>query len=786
MTRATLTAILSHWRRAPLQLLALLAGLALATALWTAVQAINAEARAAYASAAGVLGEADHAQLVSEDGGPIPMATATALRRQGWLVSPVIEGRWQGQRLVGLDPLTAPFSTGSGEGFDLARFLTPPGQIIGTAAALSALPADFPGQPVEDPGAAPGTLITDLTIAQRLLEQPGEASRLILTGEVPLGRPPLESVAPGLLLQPASGAGEVDRLTRSFHLNLTAFGFLAFATGIFIAHAAVGLAIEQRRPLVRTLRALGVPLPVILRSLALELLVFAAVAAVLGLALGLGVAALLLPDVSATLGSLYGAEVPGTLSLRPAAIFAALAMSLAGAGLAGASGLWQIARMPLLASAGGRAWAMRAGRGRALQAAAGAALLAFAALMLLGQSLPAAFALLAGLLLGAALLLPGLLSLVLRGAEKLARRPLAEWFWADSRQQLPGLSLALMALLLAMAANVGVSTMVSSFRATFTGFLDQRLIADLYVDLAGPEEAPALEEADARLLPLLSAPQPLRGHPGEVLGMRPDPGYRAAWGFLQAVPEVWDRLDTGDGVIVNEQFARAEGLVPGDALQIGGAELPLLGIYGDYGNPDWQAIVTEPLFRQLYPEVVPTRYGLITGNPDAVQAALVEAGIAPGRITDQAAVKAYSLEIFERTFTVTAALNAATLGTAALAILFSLLTIAERRLPQLAPVWALGLTRGRLSLLELGRALMLAALTGLAAIPLGLALAAALLAKVNTAAFGWRLPMYLFPADYARLFALCLLAAALAALWPAWRLRRKAPSELLKVFAHDA
>ncbi|NDU99552.1 FtsX-like permease family protein [Pseudoroseicyclus tamaricis] len=784
MTRATLAAFLSHWRRAPLQFLALLAGLSLATALWTAVQAINAEARAAYDSAAGILGEADHDQLVAIDDGPIPIATFTALRRSGWLVSPVAEGQWQGQRLVGIDPLSAPFAPGEGTGFDLATFLAPPGQITGTAAALAAVPAELEAERIPDPTAAPGTLITDLAVAQRLLGLEGQASRLILMPGVPLGRPPLSDVAPGLVLQPASGAGEVDRLTRSFHLNLTAFGFLAFATGIFIANSAVGLAVEQRRPLVRTLRALGTPLPVILRCLSAELLLFAIAAAALGLALGLGLAALLLPDVSASLAGLYGADVPGTLSLRPAAVLAAVAMSLAGAGLAGASGLWQIARMPLLASAGGRAWAMRAGRGRAIQAATGAALLALAALLIPATGLPAAFALLAGLLLGAALLLPGLLSLALRAAAALARRPLAEWFWADSRQQLPGLSLALMALLLAMAANVGVSTMVSSFRTTFTGFLDQRLIADLYVDTTSAEEIAALEGAAARLLPLLSADRPLRGHPGELLGMRPDPAYRAAWGFLGAVPDVWDRLDAGAGVIVNEQFARAEGLQTGDVLSLG-RELPVLGIYGDYGNPDWQAIVSEELFRQLYPEARPTRFGLIAEDPQALQAALVAGGIPAGRISDQAQVKAYSLSIFERTFTVTAALNAATLGTAALAILFSLLTIAGRRLPQLGPVWALGLTRGQLSALELARALMLAALTGLAAIPLGLALAWALLKRVNTAAFGWELPMALFPADYAQLFGLCLLAAALAALWPAWRLSRTAPAELLKVFAHD-
>ena len=48
MNRAVLLALLSHWRRAPLQLFTLIAGLALATGLWSGVQAINAEARASY------------------------------------------------------------------------------------------------------------------------------------------------------------------------------------------------------------------------------------------------------------------------------------------------------------------------------------------------------------------------------------------------------------------------------------------------------------------------------------------------------------------------------------------------------------------------------------------------------------------------------------------------------------------------------------------------------------------------------------------------------------------
>ena len=92
---------------------------------------------------------------------------------------------------------------------------------------------------------------------------------------------------------------------------------------------------------------------------------------------------------------------------------------------------------------------------------------------------------------------------------------------------------------------------------------------------------------------------------------------------------------------------------------------------------------------------------------------------------------------------------------------------------------------GRIAGLEVLRTVLLAMLTAVMAIPLGLLLAWVLLAIVNVEAFGWRLPMYLFPLEYGRLVLLTLFAALVAALWPAWRLSRMAPASLLKVFAHE-
>ena len=95
MTLTVMTALLSHWRRRPLQFLTLILGLALATALWSGVQAINAEARSSYDRAATVIGNGEADALVNP-AGRISLETYVSLRRAGWRVSPVIEGWLQG------------------------------------------------------------------------------------------------------------------------------------------------------------------------------------------------------------------------------------------------------------------------------------------------------------------------------------------------------------------------------------------------------------------------------------------------------------------------------------------------------------------------------------------------------------------------------------------------------------------------------------------------------------------------------------------------------------------
>jgi len=797
MSRATLGALWSFWRRNPLQLFTLVAGLALATALWSGVQALNAEARASYDAAASVLGEGRFDQIVPRAGDTIAQGSYLALRRAGWQVGPVIEGPLDAGdtqlRIVGIDPLTAPAGLGPVTQADdtVLQDFVAEGVLFAHPGVAEALEAALAQRVVADPGLPPDTAITDIGIAQRVLDRPGELSRLIVAEQQPMARPPLDEIASDLMLQPSQQTADIAQLTDSFHLNLTAFGLLSFAVGIFIVHGAIGLAFEQRRGIIRTLRTLGLPLRQLIALMVLELLILSLVAGGIGVLLGYLLAATLLPDVAATLEGLYGARISGSLSLNPAWWLSGLAIALLGTALAATGALWRIARMPVLASGKARAWAVASGRLRGLQGAAVAALLLASGLLtVLGDGLIAGFAGLACLLIGAALALPVILDALLTLAQRRARGVRSEWFWADTRQQLPGLRLALMALLLAMAANVGVSTMVSSFRLTFIGFLDQRLTAELYVGVESEDEAPRLQEfAEPRtdaILPLLSVDTRLADQPTQLFGARVGPSYADNWSFIASDGPVWERVDGGEAVIINEQLARRADLWPGDSLPITpDVTLPIAGVAGDYGNPKGQAVIGEALFRDLYPAERATRFGLRTDDPSALRDALVdEFGIDPGQITDQAALKRFSLDVFERTFTVTGALNILTLAVAGFAMLMSLLTLAGMRVPQLAPAWALGVTRAELGRLELLRAVILAGLTLLVALPLGLALAWMLLAVINVEAFGWRLPMYLFPLDYARLGAFALLAAMLAALWPARRLARTPAAHLLKVFAN--
>ena len=801
MILSGLGALLSHWRRRPLQLAMLLLGLSLATALWSGVQAINAEARASYDRAAAMLGQDRFDQLVPTSGEEVSQDTFARLSRAGWKVSPIVEGEWRVGpsriHLIGVDPVTLPSGASAaalGVTSDLLAFITPPGLLYVSSETAQRLKGNSTPPLKVSPGMLPSTAIADIGIAQGLLDKPMLVSRFVVSPDQPMGRPELSVVAPELSLKKPDVQDDLSRLTDSFHMNLTAFGFLAFAVGLFIVYSTIGLAFEQRRPTFRTLRSLGISATTLMGLLLIELLIFAVFSGLMGVALGYILASFLLPGVAATLRSLYGASVDGALTFRSGWVLSGLAIAVAGTLLSAAQSLLQISRMPLFAPAQPRAWARASERLILAQSAAALVLLIVAAaLSEWGSGLVMGFAVLACLLLGAALLLPGVLSGFLALMSRTSARPVALWFWADTRQQIPGLALALMALLIALSANVGVGTMVSSFRSTFTGWLDQRLASELYLTARTDEEgdrlARWLQPRVEAVLPVWNAEGDIDGQPGQVFGVVDHRTYRDKWPLLEAVPNAWDRIVSGDAALVNEQLFRRGHHSLGDMISLPrGWKVPIVGVYSDYGNPTGQAIVAIDALTHHYPNVSRLRFGVRVApqKVSGLRREVVDAfGLPPQNVVDQASLKRRSLEVFEQTFSVTAALNVLTLGVAGVALFASMTTLSGMRLPQLAPVWAMGLTRRRLAELELWRTMLLVLVTLVLAIPVGIALAWVLLAVVNVEAFGWRLPLRLFPADWLKLGGLAILAALVSVVVPLRRLSKVTPATLLKVFADE-
>jgi putative ABC transport system permease protein len=646
---------------------------------------------------------------------------------------------------------------------------------------------------VLQPALAPGVIVVDIGHAQVLLHAPGQLSRLLLAGTP--GPLPAD-IAPFLVLQGPQDDGGLQRLTDSFHLNLTALGLLAFVVGLFIAHAAIGLALEQRRGLIRNLRACGISLKTLLWALVLELGLFAVLGGVAGVASGYGLAAWLLPDVAASLRGLYGAEVAGTLSLPVWWWLVGGLVSVLGALMAGLGSMLRAARLPLLALANPQAWRLAQGPWLKRQVLLASILLMLAlGCGVLGNSLPSAFGMLAGVLLAAAWLLPALLDWLLAWLARRCQRPLSQWFVADSRQQLPALSLALMALLLALAASVGVGSMTEGFRKTFVGWLDLRLSADLYVTPRDTAQGVQITQWLGQqtevsvVLPGWRVKTQLQGWPVQVQGIVDHPLYLKRWPLLEQQPHAWERLASGQAVMLSEQLARRLKLQMGDSLTLSSQTLTVAGIYADYGNPEGHVLVNADWLRRHWPQAALTGLSVdvLAEQGPAIKAALQQRfALDDSRVVEQVRLKRWSTEVFNRTFAATAALNSLTLGVAGVALFINLLTLGQTRLGQLAPLWALGVRRAHLAWLSLGQTLMLTSLTVLLAIPLGILLAWCLVAVVNVQAFGWRLPLYVFPVQLLQLALLGLFTSLLASAWPLWQLARRQPRELLRPFADEA
>ncbi len=748
---------------------------------------------------------------------------------EDYLVVPELDG--QLMRLVGIDPFAeppfrdyfAPQDENSGlEG--LIAFLTVPNSVIlsqevavefglalGDTITLNrsgqVIRAQIAGllQPADGVSrrALAGILFTDIASAQEILGMNGRLSRIDLISNDEAALAALAAwLPPGLRLETAAARGNAIRqMTAAFELNLSALSLLALVVGMFLIYNTVTFSVVQRRPLFGILRCLGVTSGQLFLLILLEAAILSLVGSLLGLGLGVLLGRGIVGLITQTINDFYFVVNVRQVDIPPFTLVKGVVVGVAAALFAALLPAWEAMRTAPNASLKRSTL-----EGRTQQLLPWLAL-AWLALTLLGilllwlrGNLVITFGGLFAVLIGAALLTPPLTVLLLRAMAPLLPRllgVLGKMAPRDITRSLSRTSVAIAALMTAVSVVVGVSIMIGSFRGTVEQWLNQTLQADIYVSppaltanrafgtlppdvidtfATWPGVAQAVTARQVQVdAPELGRPVELVAVDGDVSnGNRPYAWVRGDKATL------WPRLTAGEGVFVSEALLLKENLPtpPPDMVletAVGPRAFPVLAVFYDYASDQGTIMMGQALYRQLWQDEAVVSMGLFLQpgiEPERVvrEMSTAVAGRQDVLIQSNRDLRAGSLEIFDRTFAITAALRLLAIVVAFIGVLSALLSLQLERSRELGVLRATGMSVRQLWSLTFLETGLMGAIAGLLAIPVGYALAWILIYVINVRSFGWTLAMQLEPAYFLQGLVVAIVAALLAAVYPSYRL----------------
>ncbi|HET9554521.1 MAG TPA: FtsX-like permease family protein, partial [Anaeromyxobacteraceae bacterium] len=310
-----------------------------------------------------------------------------------------------------------------------------------------------------DVRAAPGAAVARL--AERLALRLGERARVAT---------------------PEQRTVEAAGLLAAFRLNLTALSLVSLLVGGFLVLAATRASLTRRREELGILRTVGATRGQVVRLVLGEAALLGLAGTAAGIPLGWAAARASVGAVSGTLRTVYLLEGIDRVALGPGLVALAVATGLGGALLG--------ALLPALDASRRDPKALLSpitlteGSARRAGGLAAGGLVALLATLLLEAALggrwrPSGFVVALGVVTAVPLAAP----LALRGTGRLPRpRRLGALHGVRTLSaRLPATALAAGALAVAVSMLAGVTVMVSSFRETVAGWLDQTLHADVYV-----------------------------------------------------------------------------------------------------------------------------------------------------------------------------------------------------------------------------------------------------------------------------------------------------------------
>jgi putative ABC transport system permease protein len=423
-----------------------------------------------------------------------------------------------------------------------------------------------------------------------------------------------------------------------------------------------------------------------------------------------------------------------------------------------------------------------------------------------GQSIVWSYAGLLGIILAAALLAPAAIVGLARGL-----RPLMNaLFGVLGRMAARGVvstlsrtSVAIAALMVAIAATVGVGIMVDSFRGTVEAWLSHSLQADVYV------QPPSLvfRRSNATLQPGVveqikatdgvSSSHTVRRvdvqadvGPTELVAVDPGPNTPDVYRFKSGDPEaVWDDFNAKDFVLVSEPYAYRYDVGVGDTLRLqtdrGAQALPIRAVFYDYGSDLGVVLTSRSTYTRYYDDRGVSGVAVNAASGQDVDALVDRIRTRTQGMQDVVAqsnvgLRESSMRIFDRTFTITTVLRLLAIVVAFIGVLSALMALQLEREREFGVLRATGMTPGQVGRYVTMQTGVMGFVAGLLSIPLGLALAYVLIFVINKRSFGWTLQLEVAPGILIQALLLGIVAALLAGAYPSWKMAQSNPANALR------
>ncbi len=651
-------------------------------------------------------------------------------------------------------------------------------------------------------------LITDIATAQTILGRLGKLSGIhltladahrqrwleILQNRVPNGA----TVVPNQARTRA-----MEELTRAFRVNLTALSLLALVVGGFLIYNTMLMSVIRRHREIGILQCLGVTGTELLRLVTMHALVLGVCGTVLGIGAGIALSHGLLDLVVRTINDLYFKLSVAAPQVGAFALVKSMALGLVVTGVAALAPAYEARRIGPARMLTRSDQERRFGGYTATGWWLGVGVMVAGAVLLgvPSRSLGVGFGGLFLIVLGFALTAPWLLNHAARALERVTY----VWMGGSGRVAARGISASLSrsgpavtALSVAVAATVGVDIMIHSFRDTVDVWLRNYLRADLYV--SAPDASAA--GIDPGLVAQVRAVNNVRtvtlgrwttlvtsGLPINLFAVEVDRYAFSNFQLKSGRPEdAWPVFDSEDTVIVSETFAYRHTLGPGDWLtlptQHGPHRFRVSGVFYDYGTSGGVVVMSRRVYLRHWDDPAITSFAVyvqhpdrLAGTADALERLLAETAL-PMR--SNRALRRLSLEIFDRTFTITAVLRWLMMVIAGIGVFSALTAIQLERAREFGILRALGFTPRGIAGVVTAETGLMGFIAGVLAVPLGLALALALIWVINRRAFGWTMQ---FSADFESLasgLALAVGAGIAAGAYPAVSLARARLTDVLR------